>query len=103
MDTNRLDNLDRMIDISLSRYSEATPLEGLEQRVQNRIRLAESGRQGARWFRAALAVATVLLLLAIGVRTRPMSIAPEAPVLNVATAPSRSRLRNAAPPAPSVP
>ena len=85
MDTN----LDSMIDAALSRYSEAVPLEGLEQRVLNRIRLAEMRRRRPRWLGFALAFATVLLLVAIGFRTRPV---PRARVLNVATAPSRSRL-----------
>src|SRR5258708_3868015 len=98
MDPNRLDNLDRMIDTALSRYSEATPLDGLEQRVLNRIRLAESSRRGFRWLGFGLAFATVLLLVAIGLRTRPTPIAPQAPALagsalNVPAAPLRSRFR----------
>lgn len=62
------DELDHIIDKALSGYSEATPRPGLQQRLQNRIRIAESDRRRFRFLRAALAFATALLLLAIVLR-----------------------------------
>lgn len=69
MGNNHSDDLDRIIDNALSTYSEATPRPGLQQRVQNRIRMADADRRMFSFLGAALAFATVLLLLAIVLRT----------------------------------
>jgi hypothetical protein len=91
MDANKHDDIDAMIDCALSCYGDATPLTGLEQRVLNRIRLAESDRQGSRWLRFALAFAMVLVLVAVGVRVRPRNVSvPVKTARTVAAAPVES-------------
>jgi hypothetical protein len=98
MDVNKHDDIDRMIDRAVSLYGQATPLVGLEQRILNRIRFADSGRRGARWLRIALALATVLLLVAIGLRTRPSSgpTAPKTMARTIENAPLRAHVGNGA-------
>jgi hypothetical protein len=96
MDTNKHDDIDRTIDRAVSLYGQAMPLVGLEQRVLNRIRFAESGSRGARWFRIALALATVLLLVAIALRTLPSSgpTATKTVARAVENAPLRAQVGN---------
>jgi hypothetical protein len=70
MENNHGSEFDRIIDGALSSYSIAEPLAGLEQRVLNRIRLAESRRKRFRFWQFAVAVAAALLvMIAVTFRT----------------------------------
>ena len=66
------DELDRMIDGALASYSGAEPLAGLEERVLNRVRVAEAERPRLRLWRWVLAgsVLTALVVVAIVLRTQ---------------------------------
>jgi hypothetical protein len=67
------DELDRVIDGALARYSGAEPLAGLEERVLNRVRVVETGR---RWRLAwAFALVAAVVVVAVVMRT------PRQPVL----------------------
>lgn len=65
--------LDRIIDGALSSYSEATPLAGLEERVLNRIRVEEAGRNRSMLWGVALASAMALMVVVVVLRTHPDS------------------------------
>jgi hypothetical protein len=91
MDVNKHDDIDAMINWALPLYADATPLTGLEERVLNRIRLAESGRRGFRWLSFALAFAMVLVLVTVGLRVRPGTVAlPVKVARNVVVAPAEA-------------
>ena len=66
------DELDRMIDGALASYSGVEPLAGLEERVLNRVRVAETERPRLRLWRWILAgsVLAALLVVAIVLRTQ---------------------------------
>ena len=68
------DALDRMIDSALAGYSSARPLEGLEERVLNRVRLMDSARRRMLGWTVAIAVVASVVMVAILVRM------PHAPV-----------------------
>ncbi|HVP46741.1 MAG TPA: hypothetical protein VMT32_09165 [Bryobacteraceae bacterium] len=59
-------DLDRMIDTALAGYSSAQPLEGLEERVLNRVRL--SARRRVIGWAVAMAVVASVVVAAIFVR-----------------------------------
>lgn len=63
------DELDRTIDGALAGYSDAEPLAGLEERVLNRVRLAEAGRRCVLGWVFAFVVVASLAMVAIVVRT----------------------------------
>src|SRR5579884_1652911 len=80
-------DIDRLIDSALARYTDAEPLDGIEQRVLNRVLATRASRRRAWWFGiAASAVATALLLIAVGTHTRP---APPKQVARVTAPPAR--------------
>lgn len=66
------DELDRMIDGALASYSGAEPLAGLEERVLNRVRVAEAERPRLRLWRWVLvgSVLAALVVVAIVLRTQ---------------------------------
>lgn len=101
------DDLDRLIDRALARYSAAEPLAGLEQRVLDRVRLAESGRR-RRWRWALVlavpALAASLLVVLAPKPKPPIAVAkieaPPAPVIVLPAPPAPRRVaktRRAAP------
>src|SRR5437870_5170011 len=68
--------IDRLLDAALAGYSRQAPPLGLEQRVLNHVRLAETRRRRfmAGWALAAVALASALLIVV----TRPTKPAPHA-------------------------
>ena len=84
------DDLDKLIDGALSVYSRAEPLAGLEDRVVNRVRLAEVSRR-RRWHWALAVTVPVLAAILIVVFARKPQPAPVArvapPPVRVETAP----------------
>jgi len=79
--------LDRIIEDALARYGEAEPLDGLEQRILNRAGRAGARRRTTLWLALAGAacVAAALLLVAVGLRSRPAPVAPKTVVAHVVT------------------
>jgi hypothetical protein len=59
------DDLDRLIDSGLAGYSSAEPLEGLEQRVVQRVRAVEAARKRRRWWGLLALPATAALVFAL--------------------------------------
>ena len=95
MDTNRRDELDSIIDRALAGYSTCEPLVGLEDRVLNRIHLANSGRRQPRWQWWALLIPALAALAAVVVVSRSNRAPVAQPVLT-----ARVDRAPAAPPAP---
>jgi hypothetical protein len=76
------DELDNLIDGALAQYSSAEPLAGIEQRVLDRIRLAEARRRRWRWalvLAAPTLAATLLLILAPKPKTVPVAVVAPKP------------------------
>jgi hypothetical protein len=65
------DELDRLIDRALPRYLTASPMEGLEERVLQRIRVAGAGRRKAWFVRLAFGVPVLAGLVLVGIILRP--------------------------------
>jgi hypothetical protein len=97
------DELDNLIDGALTQYANAEPLAGIEQRVLDRVHLAETRRRRWRWMLIVAApalAATVLVIFApkrapapapVAVMApKPAPIAPPAP--RVAPAPAARRI-----------
>src|SRR5438876_436854 len=81
MRNNDHDELDNIIDGARSSYSDVAPLAGLEQRILNRVRLAEaSRRRKIRWFSYAVAFALASLVFVLIVQQRHFDSTPKAPV-----------------------
>ena len=82
MEDNSRDELDRLIDGALSAYSGAEPLAGLEERVLQRIVVAEGARRRAVWWRWALALPVLASLawVTILLRVEPLP-APKVTVI----------------------
>jgi len=58
------DELDRLIDCALATYSEAEPLAGLDQRVLERVRMADAARNPRLWWTwAAIFVSAAVLVM----------------------------------------
>ncbi len=70
MERNHRDELDQIIDHGLAGYSSCEPLAGLEDRVLNRIRLADAGRRQSRWGRWVLVVPALAALAIVAVVSR---------------------------------
>jgi hypothetical protein len=70
MDNSR-GKLDRLIDSALSGYSDTQPLAGMEDRVLNRVRLAERGHRRRLGWGIALALAASLAIVAILIQPGP--------------------------------
>src|SRR5579872_6059780 len=87
------DELDRMIDGTLAGYVDAEPLGGIEERVLNRVRAAETG--GKRLWRWAAACAVAASIVWAVVTLREQAPAPAKPV-QVAREPKTSPPRLAA-------
>jgi len=92
------DELDNVIDHVLATYSNAEPLAGLEQRVLDRVRIAQGARRRRwRWalmFAVPAVAATLLVIFAPKPKSQPV------PLAVVATPPAPVRLPAAVPPAP---
>ena len=76
------DELDNLIDGALSTYSAAEPLAGLEQRVLDRVRLAEARRRRWRWglvMAVPAVAAAVFVILAPRPKPEPPPVAAVAP------------------------
>jgi hypothetical protein len=76
------DDLDKALDSALAQYSSAEPLDGLEQRVLNRVRAeGRGGRSGlGRWLLAmgALVLAGLIAMAVLPKRpTQPVAVARE--------------------------
>jgi hypothetical protein len=70
MEHNRFDEMDRIIDAGLAGYAAHEPLAGLEDRVLNRVRLANAGRRRSRYAYWGLAAAAVGALMVVAVMPR---------------------------------
>ena len=68
--------LDRILDGALSGYSDATPLAGLEQRVLNRIGIAERNRRWSHYFQVAVVLAALSSLVFVALSLRTPKTAP---------------------------
>jgi hypothetical protein len=94
------DELDRWIDGALSTYSSAEPLAGLEQRVLDRVGLAEAARR-RRWrWTLALAIPAVAAAMFVVLAPKPAPIAlvaVEAPPAPVVLPPEPAPVRRKAP------
>jgi hypothetical protein len=80
------DELDKLIDGALATYSNAEPLAGLEQRVLDRVRIAEASRR-RRWRWAAI-LATPVVAASLLVIFAPKPKPAPGPVAVVATPPA---------------
>ena len=87
MENNHGSELDRIIDGALSGYSEAEPLAGLEQRVVNRIRIAETRRTRFRFWQFGVAGAVALLVVVVVALWTDRSPAPRPTVAEVVRPP----------------
>jgi hypothetical protein len=63
MDRESHDELDRMIDRGLAGYAACEPLAGLEERVLNRVRLANARRRRPGWRRWAVTLPVLAALI----------------------------------------
>src|SRR4051812_23921312 len=84
------DELDNLIDGALAQYASAEPLAGIEQRVLDRVHLAESRRRRWRWtlVLAAPAVAAALLVvLAPQHKPEPVAVVAPTPAPDVVPTP----------------
>jgi hypothetical protein len=91
------DELDNLIDSTLSGYSTAEPLAGLEQRVLNRVRAAEASRRRRRFWTLAALAGPAFAALAILLLIRP-GAPPPAPVARVTAPAVRVAPESPAPP-----
>ena len=75
------DELDNLIDGALATYSTAEPVGGIEQRVLDRVRLAEARRRRWRWglVLTVPAVAAVLVIFAPKPQPAPVPVAVATP------------------------
>ena len=83
-------DLDRLIDGALASYSDAEPLAGLEQRVENRVRVARNRRRWLAWGVGAAGAASVVIV-GIVIWTERRVVVPKAHEV--------ARVTNVAPPA----
>jgi len=67
MNPDAHDDLDQLIDRGLAGYAAHEPLAGLEDRVLNRVRLANTGRRRRVWAYSALVLPAVATLVVVGV------------------------------------
>jgi hypothetical protein len=76
------DELDRIIDCGLAGYAAHEPLAGLEDRVLNRVRLANAGRRRLHWrpWAVALPIVVALVVLAIMSKSSRPPVAHPQPV-----------------------
>src|SRR4051812_15700502 len=90
MDRENYDELDRIIDCGLAGYAAHQPLAGLEERVLNRVRLANAGSRRLSWrhWTLALPVLAALIVLAVALKS---SRAPVAKFQSVPVTPSETR------------
>src|SRR5207249_4402312 len=70
MDHKHRDELDRIVDRGLTGYSNCEPLAGLEDRILNRVRLADAGRGHSRLWPWALVVPALAALATVAVLSR---------------------------------
>jgi hypothetical protein len=76
------DELDKLIDGALAEYSSAQPLAGIEQRVLDRVRLAQAARRRWRWsllVAVPALAAGLLVLFAPKPQPQPVPVAVVAP------------------------
>ena len=90
---SRGDELDRVLDAALAKYTAVEPRTGLEERVLANLRSAAPLANGA-WWRWSLAVAAAAVLL-IAITLAWRSRAPSRPA--IANHPTSTEHRNAAP------
>jgi len=79
MDNTR-DELDRLIDRALASYSDAEPLAGLEERVLNRVRVAQAGRRRMLAWGLAVACAASVAVVGVMIWTEQRPIARKSPM-----------------------
>jgi hypothetical protein len=84
------DELDRVIDGALASYTGAEPLAGLEERVLNRVRVAQPVRRRVFAWAFGLAFAVLLVVVGIVIRTERRTVprSEVAQVANVAPPPA---------------
>src|SRR3954449_6548830 len=82
MDRENYDELDRIIDCGLAGYAAHEPLAGLEERVLNRVRLANAGRRRLSWrhWTLALPVLAALIFLAVALKSSRAPVAKLQPL-----------------------
>jgi hypothetical protein len=99
MDPDHRDELDEIIDRGLAAYSSCEPLAGLEDRVLNRIQLADAGRRRGPGWRWALAIPVLAALATVVVVSRGdrTPIAKPTQTARVDTAPPVTPVLPAAP------
>src|SRR5690348_1041953 len=88
---NNDSDIDRLIDGALSAYSDREPMAGLERRILNRIRTAETRRRRSAWFLGFAFASTLFALVLIGIRTHHQDsreIAASRPAAPTRVAPS---------------
>ena len=89
---NYNDEFDPVLEEALAEYRDAEPLDGVEERVLDRMRLAHQQRRNL-WYRrsAALACATLVAIAAwIGLQRRPEGIVQPQPNVTQRPAPPSS-------------
>ena len=89
MESDRRDELDRVLDRSLAAWCEGEPLAGLEDRILNRVRLADGRRARSwRWMAVAIpALAALAIAVALSRHDRPAIAPPVVETARVAAPP----------------